>query len=216
MSTKDNRKIPADFRYRDVYIKGKPRHDGYDSFRVRHPVMDRGRRAKIFAPFDALRGFGDAVAAKDILYEERRILSQEDAQELGRRLAVLHRLTASSRLAKANRVEVTITYYDPCKDENHEYYGLRGRYQTVTGICRRVDAWENGEEDGRLTGTIQITSPRMQGKPGPSQTGYGRAGNQAEMLAQRQHFAMKIPLEDVVGIESQAEVFCSDKDRIQD
>ena len=202
MNTKDNRKIPVDFRYRDVYIKGKPRHDTYDPFRLRHPVMDRGRRAKIFAPFDALRGFGDAVAAKDILYEERRILSQEDAQELGRRLAVLHRLTASSRLAKANRVEVTITYYDPCKDENHEYYGLRGRYQTVTGICRRVDAWENGEEDGRLTGTIQITSPRMQEQPGPSQTGYGRAGNQAEAIAQRQHFAMKIPLEDIVGIES--------------
>lgn len=202
MNTKDNRKIPADFRYRDVYIKGKPRHDTYDPFRVRHPVMDRGRRAKIFAPFDALRGFGDAVAAKDILYEERRILSQEDAQELGRRLAILHRLTASSRLAKANRVEVTITYYEPCKDENHEYYGLRGRYQTVTGICRRVDAWENGEEDGRLTGTIQITSPRMQGQPGSAQAEYGRTGNQAEAIAQRQHFAMKIPLEDIVGIES--------------
>ena len=116
-------------------------------------------------------------------------------------MAILHRLTASSRLAKANRVEVTITYYEPCRDENQEYYGLRGRYQTVTGICRRVDAWENGAEDGRLTGTIQITSPRMQGQPGPSQTGYGRAGNQTEAIAQRQHFAMKIPLEVIVGIE---------------
>ncbi|MBO4883359.1 MAG: hypothetical protein J5570_07635 [Lachnospiraceae bacterium] len=54
--------IPPSFRYRDVYIKGKPKHDVNDIFRVRHPAMDLSRRAKIFSPFDALKGFGDELS----------------------------------------------------------------------------------------------------------------------------------------------------------
>lgn len=59
--------MPADFPYRDVLAKGRPRHDRLDSFRIRHPQMDPGRRAKLFAPFDALRGFSEAIrkAEKD-------------------------------------------------------------------------------------------------------------------------------------------------------
>ena len=63
--------MPANFRYREVFLKGRPRHDRYDPFRIRHPSMDRGHRAKIFAPFDALKGFNEAVSAKDVLYEDR-------------------------------------------------------------------------------------------------------------------------------------------------
>ena len=59
--------MPANFRYRDVFLKGKPRHDRYDPFRIRHPGMDRRKRAKIFAPFDALKGFREAVAAQEVL-----------------------------------------------------------------------------------------------------------------------------------------------------
>ena len=57
--------MPEDFPYRDVWKKGRPRHEGMDLFRIRHPRMDCGRRAKIFAPFDALRGFRDAVKAEE-------------------------------------------------------------------------------------------------------------------------------------------------------
>ena len=53
--------MPAGFRYRDVFLKGRPQHDRFDSFRIRHPQMDVGKRAKIFAPFDALEGFSDAL-----------------------------------------------------------------------------------------------------------------------------------------------------------
>lgn len=63
MNTADNtNQIPPSFRYRDVYEKGKPQHDANDSFRVRHPAMDLSRRAKIFSPFDALKGFSDELA----------------------------------------------------------------------------------------------------------------------------------------------------------
>ena len=125
--------MPVDFRYREVFLKGRPRHDRYDPFRIRHPSMDRGHRAKIFSPFDALKGFNEAVASKDVLYEDRIELLQEDSEELSRRLNVLHNLTFNSRMARANRVQVTVTYYEPCSDEN----------RTITGICWNVDAEVN-------------------------------------------------------------------------
>ncbi len=53
--------MPADFKYRAVFMKGRPQHDGCDPFSLKHPKMDTGRRAKIFAPFDALRGFSAAI-----------------------------------------------------------------------------------------------------------------------------------------------------------
>ena len=53
--------IPADFPYEKILQKGRPQHDGADPFRIRHPKMETGKRAKIFAPFDALRGFSDAI-----------------------------------------------------------------------------------------------------------------------------------------------------------
>ena len=56
--------MPADFQYKAAYLHGKPRHEGGDPFRIRHPEMPCTKRAKIFAPFDALRGFADALAQR--------------------------------------------------------------------------------------------------------------------------------------------------------
>ena len=53
--------MPADFRHRELFYAGRPVHRKYDDFWYRHPTMSLSRRAKIFAPFDALRGFSDAV-----------------------------------------------------------------------------------------------------------------------------------------------------------
>ena len=44
-----------------------------------------------------MKGFSEAVAAKDVLYEERITLSQEDQEELNRRLAILHGLTYNGK-----------------------------------------------------------------------------------------------------------------------
>lgn len=135
--------VPADFRYLDVFLKGKPKHERFDSFRIRHPIMDVGHRAKIFSPFDALKGFSEAIASKDVLYEYRIELMPEDAEELSRRLSILHNLTFNSRLARANRVKVSVTYYEPCSDKEHDAYGVKGRYKTITGVCWNVDAEEH-------------------------------------------------------------------------
>ena len=132
--------MPSGFQYREVFLKGRPQHDRYDAFCIRHPKMDVGHRAKIFSPFDALKGFNEAVAAKNELYTDKAVLSQEDSEELSRRLEILHNLTYNSRMARANQVRVTVTYFEPCDDENHEAFGFRGQYKMISGICWKVDA----------------------------------------------------------------------------
>ena len=134
----DKLEIPPGFKYRETLLAGRPQHIN-DAFSVKHPKMDVQRRAKIFAPFDALRGFGEAVAAKRELYEDECILEVEEAEELDRRLGILKNLTWNSRMARVNRPEVSVTYYEPCGDRNHEAYGRQGQYRKVTGICGNVD-----------------------------------------------------------------------------
>jgi len=144
--------MPADFRYREVFLKGKPQHEKYDTFRIRHPEMDIGRRAKIFAPFDALRGFGEAVASKNTLYRERKELTESEKNELDRRLHILKELTCSRKTARANMVEICVTYYIPCTDENSEFFGICGYYSTYCGICWNVD---------EVCGTILVDGERI-------------------------------------------------------
>ena len=131
--------MPADFKYREVFLRGRPQHDRCDRFSIRHPKMNVGKRAKIFAPFDALAGFSEAVAAKDVKYVERIELCDEDRTELNRRLDILRNLTYTGRMARANRVTVRVTYFVPCADKHHEAYAQRGQYRTIEGICWNVD-----------------------------------------------------------------------------
>ena len=56
---------PRNFRYREVFLRGKPKHDKSDGFWARHPEMDTGKRAKLFAPFAALKGFDEAISKKE-------------------------------------------------------------------------------------------------------------------------------------------------------
>lgn len=145
--------MPTDFKYKDVFLKGRPQHERFDAFSIRHPKMDCGKRAKIFAPFDALRGFNFAIMTKEVIYVEKPELSREDERELNRRLEVLQNLTWNSRMAKRNQIIVTATYYVPCKDRNHEAYGKRGQLRSITGVCRNVDP--------DITQTILINDQRI-------------------------------------------------------
>lgn len=145
--------MPADFRYRQILRKGRPQHSRTDAFRIRHPSMDTTHRAKIFAPFDALRGFGEAVAAKDVLYERKHELSAEEQAVLDCRLEILQGLTANGRLARANRPRITVTWYVPCSDADSEAWGSGGRYEKLTGICHGVDA--------EVTQTIRVADRQI-------------------------------------------------------
>ena len=132
--------MPSDFKYKSVFLKGKPEHLESDGFSRRHPSMDLVRRAKIFSPFDALKGFGDAVASKDILYTGRPELTEEERADIDRKLNILRELTRNSRIARENRVMATINYFQPCKDENNGAYGSGGQCLTLRGVCARVDS----------------------------------------------------------------------------
>lgn len=130
--------MPADFRYREVFLKGKPQHDRFDLFRARHPSMDVGRRAKIFSPFDALKGFNEAIASKDILYRDRIELNEDDQNELDRRLQILKGMTYNGRMARANRIKVTVVYYVPCADENSEAYA-KAKYNRPKDVAPMLE-----------------------------------------------------------------------------
>ena len=131
--------MPVDFEYADVFAKGQPKHQVYDSFWAAHPPMDQGHRAKIFAPFDALDGFDDAILGKEVLYEFRRELSEEEKDELDRRIGILHSLIRNTRRAREAHIKVTVTYYIPCKDKGNDSFGYRGQYIQLYGICWGLD-----------------------------------------------------------------------------
>ena len=89
--------VPLDFPYLSAFLQGPPHYDRYDEFLLRHPHMEPGKRAKIFAPFDALDGYSDAVRSKNVEYVEQIDLNEvglaeETRAELARRLEILHNL----------------------------------------------------------------------------------------------------------------------------
>ena len=136
--------LPSGFKYADAFLSGRPRHGKWDDFSLQHPKMDRRRRAKIFAPFDALDGYSDSIDSKNVEYVERIELEEEERMELNRRLQILRLLTYNGRLARENHVLVSVRYFTPCTDESRFAWQMLGRYVTVTGICRKVDPDEAG------------------------------------------------------------------------
>ena len=162
MNTKKNITIPEDFRYREVLLRGKPVHDRFDSFSIRHPSMPLEKRAKIFSPFDALKGFNEAISEKNIIYEHRKNLSDEDMQILDQKLCLLQQLTKNSKSARINSIPVEITYF--CLLEDPDMQEEKGRYLTDSGILMKVDAFSRMiilEDDTRIPidDIISIDSP---------------------------------------------------------
>ncbi|MBQ9008623.1 MAG: hypothetical protein IJ088_04745 [Clostridia bacterium] len=128
--------IPADFRYRREFSLARP------DLSCRHPEMDRQRRAKIFAPFDALSGFDEAIASKTVPYTDRPELSDEVRRHINHVLSELHRLIPNTRLARLRRVHARAIRFVPCRDRNSTAFGHQGLLEQVEGICRCVDPIE--------------------------------------------------------------------------
>jgi hypothetical protein len=143
----EGRLVSLQFPYLQALFQQRPRHR-MDDFEFHHPPMERGKRAKIFAPYDALDGYSASVKKKNTEYVDRIFLDEGQKEELNRRLSILHVLTRTARLAKKNRVIVTATYYVPCADEHSFAYQVKGQYLTVSGAVRKVD--------GELTRTLTV------------------------------------------------------------
>ncbi len=128
------------FKYKDVYMSGFPRHSPWDPFQRKHPPMSAARWAKIFSPFDALKGFDEEIASKEVGYVDREDLNDGKIRELNRSLTVLHSLTANGKLARMNRIAVTVEYFVPCQDPGHcAYERGMGRYMKAAGIVLNVN-----------------------------------------------------------------------------
>lgn len=126
-------------KYRFALSRRRPEHRRCDEFSLCHPPMPLEQRAKIFSPFAALRGFEEAIDEKRALYVEKRELSGEEREALDRTLSRLLEQTPNLRAARERRLTAAVTYYVPCADENHEAYGCRGSYETVSGVVWKVD-----------------------------------------------------------------------------
>lgn len=89
---------------------------------VRAP-MPPSKRAKIFSMFDALKGLKEALAAKERIPEERKILAADAIEELNRTLVGLE---------KGSTITVV-------------YYSAHGQcYNQLTGPLNKIDScWQN-------------------------------------------------------------------------
>ena len=87
----------------------RPAHDG-DAISVRHPKMPLARRAKIFQPFDALRGFDAAVdiARNRTCLTEKRDLDEGEVYAIGQKLRrVMEVFLRNKRIRRCTSVSVT-------------------------------------------------------------------------------------------------------------
>lgn len=117
--------------YERLAEQGPPVHDG-DYFSLRHPPMKAGKRAKIFAPFAALRGFDAEVLARDEIYSVRPERDAECMQKLDHDLKFLQ-----ERIRFHPDIEVRC--FQPCDDPDHEAYMRLGRIETVAGPLQEID-----------------------------------------------------------------------------
>lgn len=153
MASIGNIPIPPGFRYRHVLMKGKPLHRKTDAFLTRHPHMDIGKRAKIFAPFDALRGFDEALDIRTVPYETRRELTEDEVAEIDLCLRALHRMICGTKKDGGHLPSVSVTYFVPCSGGDSDTRAYRGQYHTLTGVCRSVDA--------EITRTVRVDETQI-------------------------------------------------------
>ena len=93
------------FDYSDIINKMRPEHNG-DDFSIRHPKMSIQDRAKIFAPFDALRGFDEAIDKENVIYAPYIYLSEDEKQILDQVIYLI-----DEKLTNKEEVKGRITYF---------------------------------------------------------------------------------------------------------
>lgn len=149
--------MPSSFKYQNTIKKGFPGHTGWDPFLLKHPSMGASRWAKIFAPFDALKGFNDTIQAKEVQYVDQAELDEDAELDLNRKLSILKNYTFNSRLARVNKIFVTVTYFVPCTDQDSHAFDLhQGQYKRMTGMVLQVDEINNKLSLQSKAGTTSI------------------------------------------------------------
>lgn len=94
-----------------------------------HPQMPMSDRAAQFSPFAALTGYDAAIRETGRLTDAQTELSEEDADILNEKIAVL-----VERISE--KPHFTVTYFVP--DDRKK----GGAYSTISGNLRRIDEYE--------------------------------------------------------------------------
>lgn len=100
------------------------------SDRIKHPRMTIENRAKIFAPFAALKGYEEAIAAKQKIVVARIELSEESKEFLDLQLGKMEQL-----LSKGQHPIITVVYFQHDKDCLDD----KGEYICFTGMVSKLD-----------------------------------------------------------------------------
>ena len=130
--------------YEKILLAERPVHF-QDAFSAKHPPMPRKKRAKLFAPFDALAGYGEALGEQEIIYREREVLSEEARQELDKKLDFLWNVYRERRQGTkyAGGSLAVKTFVPPCVTiryfEEVPGQGGRGLYRTTSGAVVKMD-----------------------------------------------------------------------------
>ena len=101
---------PPGFKYMKAYLAGRPKHTPFDSFYYHHPPMDRRKRSKIFAPFEALEGYSESIDGVNADYMEHIELCETNKSEPGRRLTILSSPASNEKPALHNHVEESFDF----------------------------------------------------------------------------------------------------------
>ena len=114
--------------YRDIMNAQRPQHTD-DDFSVRHPKMQTGDRAKIFAPFSALKGHSETVRENERQTMAKKVLSSDQRDNLSFILQDIDQL-----LCTEDFVAINITYFVPDTQRTGE-----GIYKTEKMNVKKVD-----------------------------------------------------------------------------
>ncbi len=97
---------------------------------IKHPRMQVEDRAKIFAPFAALKGYEEAIAAKQKIIAPRIELSEEAKEYLDLQLGKIEQ-----QLMKGQHPIITVVYFQRDKMSGED----GGEYIQFTGMVARFD-----------------------------------------------------------------------------
>jgi hypothetical protein len=98
---------------------------------IKHPRMSIQDRAKIFAPFAALKGYEEEIAAKQKIVVPRIELSEESKECLDLKLGKIKQL-----LTKGQHPIITVVYFRKDKVMSNEE---GGEYIQFTGMVAKFD-----------------------------------------------------------------------------
>lgn len=123
-TTKEAQKVVE--KYSDILYSDRPRTE---RSLVKHPRMPLENRAKIFAPFSALRGYEGKVAeeGRRMSRVAKRVLSEEAVQTLSKRLAQVKK-----------GMELRVVYFDVDEVDGETSLGF---YREMRGRVEQIDSF---------------------------------------------------------------------------